>query len=49
MSKPKKLNISRPNLVIETLDFRLKNDEFKDEGYKNEVFLKPLRSAKNLH
>jgi hypothetical protein len=49
MSKSKKLGSGRPNLRVEISDFHHRLNDFKDTERRNEVALKPLRSAKNLH
>lgn len=49
MNAVKKPNISKPHLFIEIQDYENKLEGGNQQVFKNEVALKPLRSAKNLH
>jgi hypothetical protein len=49
MSKYKKDGKMRLNLHIEIDDFKKSIEDFKESENRNNVMIKPLRSAKNTH
>ncbi len=49
MSRSKKDNKMKLNLHIEIDDFKRTIEDFKESDNRNNVTIKPLRSAKNVH
>lgn len=49
MNPSKKPNSTKPHLFIEIHDYNEKALPEKEPSSRNEVAIKPLRSAKNLH